>query len=212
MLSRNPESRCVGAVWAVNKPGRDARRLDHGNRPRQKQRTRRRGTADRGVSAVRGGPWPDVPKPERTTRNPPRTGGPVPSRVRHAPRPGRRGHKVHNCQLPAPVPRSLPRRGSARRSPGHELTGSRSRSLFSLDIFIDKPRQARQARPRQHELDGASTARQLDSQGSTSVTCNGYQAVTSRPRVTAQRVRYALISDIPVTEPGDPPEMQSRPL
>jgi hypothetical protein len=115
-LSRNPESRCVGAVWAVNKPGRDARRLDHGNRPRQKQRMRRRGTADRGVSAVRGGPWPDVPKPERTTRNPPRTGGPVPSRVRHAPRPGRRGHKVHNCQLPAPVPRSLPRRGSARRS------------------------------------------------------------------------------------------------
>lgn len=114
-IAQSRESRCVGAVWAVNKPGRDARRLDHGNRPRQKQRTRRRGTADRGVSAVRGGPWPDD-RAERTTRNPPRTGGPVPSRVRHAPRPGRRGHKVHNCQLPAPVPRSLPRRGSARRS------------------------------------------------------------------------------------------------
>lgn len=68
---RYPESRCVGAVWAVNKPGRDARRLDHGNRPRQKQRTRRRGTADRGVSAVRGGPWPDVPNARRETHRAP---------------------------------------------------------------------------------------------------------------------------------------------
>ena len=33
-------------------------------------------------------------------------------------------------------------------------------------VSLDKPRQARQARPRQ-QLDGASTARQLDSQGST---------------------------------------------
>ena len=32
-------------------------------------------------------------------------------------------------------------------------------------VSLDKPRQARQARPRQ-QLDGASTARQLDSQGS----------------------------------------------
>ena len=34
-------------------------------------------------------------------------------------------------------------------------------------VSLDKPRQARQARPRQ-QLDGASTARQLDSQGSSS--------------------------------------------
>ena len=44
------------AVWAVNKPGRDARRLDHG-------KSKERGGAGppSGVSAVRGGPWPDVP-------------------------------------------------------------------------------------------------------------------------------------------------------
>ena len=69
------------------------------------------------------------------------------------------GHKVHNCQLPAPVPRSLPRRGSARRSPGHELTGSRSRSLFSLDIYLSTSldRLDRQG------LDSTTARRSLDS-------------------------------------------------
>lgn len=132
-IAQSRESRCVGAVWAVNKPGRDARRLDHGNRPRQKQRMRRRGTADRGVSAVRGGPWPDVPKPERTTRNPPRTGGPVPSRVRHAPRPGPAGTKCTTVNSPPRFPGLSPAvarpGGALGGAPGHELTGSRSRSL-----------------------------------------------------------------------------------
>lgn len=96
---------CVGAVWAVNKPGRDARRLDHG-------KSKERGGAGppTGVSAVRGGPWP------RTCRtHDAKPTGAVPRPPRPAPWP--RGHKVHNCQLPAPVPRSLPRRDSARRSP-----------------------------------------------------------------------------------------------
>ena len=128
VLSRNPESRCVGAVWAVNKPGRDARRLDHG-------KSKERGGAGppTGVSAVRGGPWPDVPKPKRTTRNPPRTGGPVPSRVRHAPRPGPAGTKCTTVNSPPRFPGLSPAvarpGGALGGAPGHELTGSRSRSL-----------------------------------------------------------------------------------
>jgi hypothetical protein len=62
-------------------------------------------------------------------------------------------------------------------------------------VSLDKPRQARQARPRQ-QLDGASTARQLDSQGSTRARARVTWGFLSFLGVVSYRIRILMYFDV----------------